>query len=659
MIRGSCCLLLLLLTLSPLRSLAEDQPKEVRRLTGLVAPVSRISFSADGRLMLTSSNASKNNFTQHFGDCRIWNVATGELVLKLPTDPRSAVWDAKFLPNSDRIVTVGVIGFDNNWKSACFLWSMTGKKLADLSAQQVQFSRDVYVTTDGKQLVTNSYGRITIADASTGREIRRIDAIKLKDALALSAGYRLVASAVDDAKKHVQIWDFPTGRKLHETRATEYAAEQLMFSPSGNQILICVFKGAELLDCRSFKRIADLGDMRRGGFSEDSRLLVTSHWSSTIHIWDTSTGQQILQFKGHPHNDAAVAFLPDGKHVICAGGADKKDDFGQPSGAFDAYIYRLPDSILPAGEVTVAAQKLPSPSGDELNAAHEEIKQIFEADFAKAKKPEAKLELADKLFEQAAKSDSQVARYALLDEARELAMTSGGVDIVNRILNMLAEFEGDLTTTRVESVKALAVSTKSPIDLTKLTSICLTRIDQAIFDEQFDEAAELLKSASLILTKTKDSTGTLRDTIKQTQDRMTYRKKQFDEMQTAQETLTSIADNAEAHEKVGRYLCFARNDWNGGLTHLAAGADAKLKKAAMADISSPPEASKRTEVGDAWYEAAKIAKAADKPALFHRAKHWYEQAASGATGLTKIRIETRLKEIAISVKNPPSRAIQK
>ena len=67
-----------------------------------------------------------------------------------------------------------------------------------------------------------------------------------------------------------------------------------------------------------------------------------------------------------------------------------------------------------------------------MDKARIEIKQIFEADYAKAKKPEAKLELAGTLFDQAETSDSQVARYALLDEARELAMTSDGVHAATR-----------------------------------------------------------------------------------------------------------------------------------------------------------------------------------------------------------------------------------
>ncbi len=643
MLRHVCVSLLLLM---PVLGFADDQPTEVRRLTGFVAPVRKVSFSPDGKRMLTSSWAAKDQGKTHFGGCRIWNVSTGELVLKLTTKEHTFVLDAKYSPKGDRILTIGGLGHANGWASDCHLWSAEGKPLVDLSAHQVKACSDACLTPDGRHIISNASGIITIADANTGRELRRITNAKTQHALTLSPDGQLLVSGVEDTAKYAQVWDFETGAKLHKTRETKFGPEELLFSATGHRLLICSFEAAELLDGRTFKAVAELGDMRHGGFSPDSQLVATAHWTSMIHIWDATTGKQLLKFQGHPHHLASVTFLPDGKHVICAGGLDQKDDFGKPSKSFDAIIYRLPDSILSQVEVAVTPSRPPVPAADELEKARSEIRQIFEADFNKAKKPEARTELARRLSAEAGKSDSLVARYALLDEARLLAMSSGDVETVDRALTSLSDFDGPLTNARVESVKALVVSTKLPSELTKLSALCLESIEEALLEEQFDGAADLLKSASTVQTKSKDGTAKQRENLKQLQERVSHRKKQFEDMQAAQEVLSKSDSDADAHEKVGRYLCLARDDWNSGLAHLAAGADSKLKQAAMADISSPPEAAKQTEVGDGWYDAAKTAKPADRSAFLSRAKHWYEQAAPNATGLTKLRVEARLKEIS-------------
>ncbi len=486
--------------------------------------------------------------------------------------------------------------------------------------------------------------------------MRTIESPKTRDASALSPDGRLFASGISDGTNYVQVWEFATGRLLHKTRETRFPAEELCFSRSGSHLLISSFEAAELIELPTFKVIASLGDMRHGGFSPDGRLFATAHWTSMVHVWDTATGRELLKFKGHPHNRATSVFLPDGKHLICAGGNDRMDDYGTPSKAFDAYIYRLPDRILPHRDVVAAPARTAVPPKDELDKARTEIKQIFEAELAKAKKPEAKLELAERLLKEGGKSESAVARYVLLDEARQLAMLSAGVDIVDSVLTTLATFDTDLTAVRVESIKALSVSTKNPADLAKLSSLCLESIEHAIVTERFDGAAELLKSASIIQTKSKDSMGTLRDSVKQAQDRTAHRKKQFEDMQAAQDVLAKTAGDSAAHEKLGRYLCLAKGEWSNGLSHLAIGDDVKLKTAAIADLSNPSDAVKQTEVGDAWYEAAKQAKPVDKPALMSRAKHWYELAAPTATGLTKIRIEARLKDLSSSAKPDNSRS---
>lgn len=655
MTRPLSCLLVWLLAATPFVADAQDAPLEVRKLSGLNAPVGRMSISPDGRLLATASWGQRNTDSKWFGGCRIWDLASGKELRKFGDEPGATVWDVAFHPEGDRVATVGFLRPDGTHKPACFLWEVdTGKKLVDLGAQQVQFSRDVVFTHDGKLLVTNSYERITIADAETGREVRRIDEVKCHEALAVSPDGRLVASAVKDGGQHVQIWDFETGRSLHSTPKTEFGAEVLRFSPTNDRLLVCSFKAAELIDCREFKRIASLGDMRHGAFSPDGQFVITSTFNSQLHLWDAQTGKLLLKFQGHPHHIGAVVFLPDRQHVLCAGGSNRREELGTVSPTFDLVEWRLPDSVVPKVEAPTIPKRPAVPEMAELGRSRSEIKQIFKSDYAKAIKPEAKLDLAQKLLETAEKSDAADARYALLTEARELAMSAGGVEIVAKVFEMLAEYDGDLWSLRAESLKALSVSTKSPTELVKLADLFLDSIGQAVTAEKFESGVELAKAANTVAPKLKDTSVKLRDEIKLQQDRVTHLKKLWDDMQSARRVLEKSPDDPAANEKVGQYLCLGRDDWSAGLSYLAKGSDTKLKVAASADLDYPTDTVKQAELADAWFDLAKAAKQPDRSVLLARAKHWYEKAAPDAKGLTKVRIETRIKEISETSTEKPA-----
>src|SRR5262245_21105823 len=55
-------------------------------------------------------------------------------------------------------------------------------------------------------------------------------------------------------------------------------------------------------------------------FSPDWKRLATgSHDFSTVKLWDTATGQELLALKGHSIYDVtSVAFSPDGKRLVTA-----------------------------------------------------------------------------------------------------------------------------------------------------------------------------------------------------------------------------------------------------------------------------------------------------------------------------------------------------
>ncbi|KAG5340258.1 hypothetical protein C0989_002360 [Termitomyces sp. Mn162] len=93
------------------------------------------------------------------------------------------------------------------------------------------------------------------------------------------------------------------------------------FSPDGTHIVsgsldntIHVWNsssGAELL-----QMTGHTGSVSSVAFSPNGTHIVSGSWDNTICIWDSSTGAELLQLAGHTGPINSVAFSPDGTHII-------------------------------------------------------------------------------------------------------------------------------------------------------------------------------------------------------------------------------------------------------------------------------------------------------------------------------------------------------
>ena len=73
---------------------------------------------------------------------------------------------------------------------------------------------------------------------------------------------------------------------------------------------------------------------------------------------------------------------------------------------------------------------------------------------------------------------------------------------------------------------------------------------------------------------------------------------------------------------VGRFRCFVRGDWDGGLPLLAKGSDDALRAAAERDLARPTEPAAEAPAGSGWWDAADQAKGPARDRLRARAVYW-------------------------------------
>jgi hypothetical protein len=298
------------------------------------------------------------------------------------------------------------------------------------------------------------------------------------------------------------------------------------------------------------------------------------------------------------------------------------------------------------GDVPVLAGKTPIPEATALAAAREKLRNTFAQEFAAAGKSDQKSALADKLFEAAAGTRTDLtARYVLLDEARLLWMRADHPeDALRAIDELAAEFDSNANALRLETLTSLINESDSP-DARRLAGrLALELATDTLRAGEFETAQSAAKLASLAGTKGRDTT--LIADAKALLASVAGEQRQAAEVTRHRQTLKSSPDDPTANLAVGAYYCFQRNDWEQGLPFLAKASDAAIQKAARLELTVPSDSNERMSLADAWHDIAGERPEAEQRAIQRHARTWYRRALSQLTGLSRKRVEKRLAEIA-------------
>jgi serine/threonine protein kinase len=101
-----------------------------------------------------------------------------------------------------------------------------------------------------------------------------------------------------------------------------------------------------------------------------------------------------------------------------------------------------------------------------------------------------------------------------------------------------------------------------------------------------------------------------------------------------EQTLLRDPANAKANLEMGKYFCFAKNDWRKGLpmissaknTHFSSIADNDLEELEQADKGKNTEAEKKIKLADRWWDVSDLVAEQDRLPCRERSKYWYLKA---------------------------------
>ncbi len=291
-------------------------------------------------------------------------------------------------------------------------------------------------------------------------------------------------------------------------------------------------------------------------------------------------------------------------------------------------------------EAAVVAKEMP-PEAD-LKASAAAVKQVFKEDFALARIPAQKSELAKKLLESAAREGTGPADcHALLSMAKDLAIEAADIPTGLLALSQLtSQFPGDADGVMTKSLPRLLKVFPRDGDAAPVIENLLAFAEQATAEDRHELAKTIVTQAHLLAVRTKEADLAISLTARLADLR---RSEQFAKaFAAAQTTLKEAPDDAAAHLAAGKYLCFVKGDWEAGLEHLAAGDDAILAGLAKQEIS--PDA-KAEQVADGWWNVGEKEQGTCREQILAHSVDWYRKAGESLTGLAKARAEKRIEQV--------------
>ena len=326
-----------------------------------VGGVSSITFSADGKFVLTGTDDGTHFQRTYEGNAILWDFGSAKPV-RAYAGPSTI---AAISPNSKIVVTgeyyYGSWGAkpDEADETTIARDAVTGQTIGRFRLEQAGH-RALAVSPDSKLVATkNGDEEAIVWDIATGKRLRSIrpgDAIthfafspdgtslftggscaKLwnlamgePQPLFIGGGGSIRATSRDgklaltaDKVGAAILWDLATGRELQrfeELDAFHFSVPDAVFAQDGKALLISADFGTILWDVATGKVIRKFPSLTKelgsSAISPDGKFVLLGDGEGTVTIWDVATGVHKRNLAAHLDGVSSVTFSPDSQSIL-------------------------------------------------------------------------------------------------------------------------------------------------------------------------------------------------------------------------------------------------------------------------------------------------------------------------------------------------------
>ncbi len=278
----------------------------IERTLPLTGAGKAVAYRPDGRRLAGAAGD---------GTVKVWDLATGQVVLTLAADAESADGVA-FSPDGTRLATAGQDGTAKVWDAA------TGQLRLTLAGHSGAVL-GVAFNPPGTRLATASEdGTARVWDAATGQSLQVFSghAGAVHSAVFSPDGQRLLTAGADNTAR---LWDAATGAALRTLEGHTDAVLKAAFSPDGRRVATAsADRTASVWEADSGRKLFTLTGhvdyVSDVAFSPDGQALVTASMDRVVQLWHAADQGELFALLGHADYVVAAAFSPDGAHVATA-----------------------------------------------------------------------------------------------------------------------------------------------------------------------------------------------------------------------------------------------------------------------------------------------------------------------------------------------------
>jgi WD40 repeat protein/tetratricopeptide (TPR) repeat protein len=282
------------------------QRKGILRTTNS-AGVYSVACSSDGRVAAGAED----------GSVTLWNVADGEQIDVLKGH-RHSVWSVAFSHDGRRLASGSMDGEVRTW-------DVSNRRPPDELRDSTQQFNGVVFSPDGSVVVTASTDHIVrLWDAQTGEPLEALPAHRswIYD-LTVSPAGNYVASVCMNGE--VWVWDLALGAEKHVLQ--QFMPLSACFSPDGQSLAIGgAGRQLHLFDTSTGTQVIQYKgvgkQIRTLAISPDGQTLASGGWDSTIMLWEFSTGRHVGTLAGHSRDVTSLAFSPDDSNMLASSAGD-------------------------------------------------------------------------------------------------------------------------------------------------------------------------------------------------------------------------------------------------------------------------------------------------------------------------------------------------